>query len=114
MFADTLLIVFISVCTALLAEGEAGTRGGGGGILRPAVPALAPDGPAALGSGVGAVTQAWVRRRAWGPRPGRRRGLRWLVGQVSRLTFRHHLGPGVPDRQVQEAEGRSGETEQKT
>lgn len=41
MFADTLLIVFISVCTALLAEGEPGGArpadpgsGGRGGRLR--------------------------------------------------------------------------------
>lgn len=28
MFADTILIVFISVCTALLAEGESNNRPG--------------------------------------------------------------------------------------
>lgn len=58
MFADTLLIVFISVCTALLAEGECGAAAGRAAASLPqradgACPGWALAEPGGLGAGPG-------------------------------------------------------------
>lgn len=71
MFADTLLIVFISVCTALLAEGECWAAAG---RVAASLPQRAAGrwGPSRLGAGGagrpwGPVLARWCRpREAWG------------------------------------------------
>lgn len=78
MFADTLLIVFISVCTALLAEGE---RPPGG--ARPGRAAAKPGG---LGAGPGAVVPSAGGPEAalgWRGGEGRGAGRRLLLACVA-------------------------------
>lgn len=81
MFADTLLIVFISVCTALLAEGE---RPPGG--ARPGRAAAKPGG---LGAGPGAVVPS-----AGGPEAA----LGWRGGEGSWQEAAPRLCRVAPER----------------
>lgn len=77
MFADTLLIVFISVCTALLAEGECRAAAGRVVALHP--PPSGPVGPVPAGlwrseEVLGPVLTRWCRPREARGRPGAARG----------------------------------------
>lgn len=89
MFADTLLIVFISVCTALLAEGECRAAAGRVAALHPRAPPApplpaptqpsGPVGPVPAGlwrseEVLGPVLTRWCRPREARGRPGAARG----------------------------------------